>query len=115
MPWCGPDCTRGAMTLSAMKLIVVATEFMLRVASLDLDGGHTQASRTLLGIASGLAHESSDLALNAWVLARWGEQKIHEKDLGQALAYTRAAAELARQAPPRPGRSSLRNTPSHRP
>jgi hypothetical protein len=81
-------------------LIVVATEFMLRVASLDLDGGHAQASRTLLGIASGLAHESSDLALNAWVLARWGEQKIHEKDLGQALAYTRAAAELARQAPP---------------
>ena len=26
------------------ELIVVATEFMLRVASLDLDGGHTQAS-----------------------------------------------------------------------
>jgi hypothetical protein len=82
------------------ELIVLATEFVLRVASLQLDAGYTQASRRLLGAASSLAHETGALTLNAWVLARRGEQKIHEKDAGQALAYTRAAAELVRQASP---------------
>jgi tetratricopeptide (TPR) repeat protein len=54
----------------------------------------------LLGAAASLAQESGDLSLAAWALARRGEQEIHEKNTGAALACTSAAVALARTTSP---------------
>ncbi len=81
-------------------LFAVSTEFALRVASMHLDAGDARMSRRLLGTAGSLAEESEDLTLAAWVLARRGEQEIHERNVDRALAYTGSATAMARQAPP---------------
>lgn len=81
-------------------LFAVSTEFALRVASMHLDAGDARMSRRLLGTAGSLAQEIDDLTLTAWVLARRGEQEIHEQNIDRALAYTGSAAAMARQAPP---------------
>lgn len=56
-----------------------------------------------------MAYEIDDLTLAAWVLARRGEQEIHEamitcgeagKHVDQAMAYTGAAVSLASRSPP---------------
>ena len=96
------------------SFFAVAVEFTLRVASMNLDAGHTLASRQLLGIASSIAHQTDDLSLEAWVLARYGEQEIHGAMLARrrgdvktvrdhierAVAYTGGAEILAASAPP---------------
>jgi len=95
-------------------LFSVATEFSLRVAALHLDAGHPRISMNMLGTAFAIAQESDDVTLAAWVLARRGEQEIHEAMLAQrrgegharqshlsrARAYTSAAAAMAAAAPP---------------
>lgn len=95
-------------------LFSVATEFSLRVAAMHLDAGHPRISKNMLGTAFAIAQESDDVTLAAWVLARRGEQEIHEAMLAQrrgesharqshlnrALAYTSAAATMAAAAPP---------------
>jgi transcriptional regulator with XRE-family HTH domain len=80
------------------ELLAVSTEFALRVASMHLDAGDGRMSRRLLGTAGSLAQETDDLTLAAWVLARRGEQEIHERNTDRALAYTGGAAAMARQA-----------------
>ena len=96
------------------SFFAVAVEFTLRVASMNLDAGHTLASRQLLGTASSIAHQTDDLSLEAWVLARYGEQEIHGAMLARrrgdvktvrdhierAVAYTGGAEILAASAPP---------------
>ncbi|MEU6710638.1 helix-turn-helix transcriptional regulator [Nonomuraea sp. NPDC046802] len=95
-------------------LFSVATEFSLRVAAMHLDAGHPHISKSMLGTAFAIAQESDDVTLAAWVLARRGEQEIHEATLAhrrgeghahqahlnQALAYTSGAAAMAAAAPP---------------
>ncbi len=82
------------------ELFAVSTEFALRVASMHLDAGNARMSRKLLGAAGSLAQETDDLTLAAWVLARRGEQEIHQRNTDRALAYTGGAAALARHAAP---------------
>jgi transcriptional regulator with XRE-family HTH domain len=82
------------------ELFAVSTEFALRVASMHLDAGNARMSRKLLGAAGSLAHETDDLTLAAWVLARRGEQEIHQRNTDRALAYTGGAAAMARHAAP---------------
>jgi transcriptional regulator with XRE-family HTH domain len=81
-------------------LFAVSTEFALRVASMHLDAGDASMSRRFLGTAGSLAQETDDLTLAAWVLARRGEQEIHERHIDRALAFTGGAAAMARQAAP---------------
>ena len=91
-------------------LFTVSIEFALRVAAMHLDAGQTATSRRLLGVALSMAYEIEDLALTAWVLARCGEQAIHEamltghdgarKHIDRAMAYTGAASSMASQLPP---------------
>ncbi len=82
------------------ELFAVSTEFALRVASMHLDAGDARMSRRLLGTAASLAQETDDVTLTAWVLARRGEQEIHQQNTGRALAYTGGAAAMARHAAP---------------
>ncbi len=82
------------------ELFAVSTEFALRVASMHLDAGNARMSRKLLGAAGSLAQETDDLTLAAWVLARRGEQEIHQRNTDRALAYTGGAAAMARHAAP---------------
>ena len=91
------------------SFFAVAVEFALRVASMNLDAGHTLASRQILGTASSIAHQTGDLSLEAWVLARYGEQEIHgamlarrhgevetvRRHIERAVAYTGGAEILA--------------------
>lgn len=97
------------------ELFEVATEFSLRVAAMHLDAGNTRTSRALLGNAYATAHETDDLTLAAWVLARQGEQAVHEAMLAayhrdrqtwqthvrRAIGITGAAAAMAGGSPPR--------------
>jgi hypothetical protein len=95
-------------------LFAVSTEFTLRVSAMHLDTGRPTVALELLGRAAGLASESLDLTLTAWVLARRGEYEIDQAALtkatgsrrpvshiGEALAYTEGAAAVARSVPPR--------------
>lgn len=96
------------------RLFAVSAEFALRVAAMNLDAGEVRASHKYLGTASSIAHQTDDLSLGAWVLARCGEQEIHEallarwqgdrqayeRRLDRALAYTDGAAAMARSATP---------------
>jgi hypothetical protein len=82
------------------ELFTVATEFALRVASMQLDAGQVKASRKLLATSSSLAQETDDLTLSAWTLARRGELEIHERHFDRALAYTGGAVAIARSSPP---------------
>jgi transcriptional regulator with XRE-family HTH domain len=95
-----PRLSAHADEMVLRDMFTASTEFALRVASMHLDAGHARTSRTLLATASSLAQESDDLTLSAWVLARQGEQEIHEKNVDRAVAYTGGAVALARQAPP---------------
>jgi hypothetical protein len=82
-------------------LCALATEFSLRVASMQLDAGNARASRDLLGSGLLLAQETGSPVLVAWVLARFGELDVREKNAGRAVAYTSGAAAMARRAAPR--------------
>lgn len=86
---------------ASSEVFAVSTEFALRVSSMHMDAGHFATSRKLLGTASSLAQETDDLTLGAWVLARHGEQEMHQKDINRALTCTSGAAAMARQAPPK--------------
>ncbi|GAA1613150.1 hypothetical protein GCM10009733_006520 [Nonomuraea maheshkhaliensis] len=109
-----PRLQNSASSPVRRALFSVATEFSLRVAAMHLDAGHPSISKTLLGTAFAIAQESDDVTLAAWVLARRGEQEIHEAmlarrrdgshayraHLDQAIAYTTGAAAMASNAPP---------------
>jgi hypothetical protein len=82
------------------QLFTVATEFALRLSSMHLDAGDLPACRALLATAAGLAHQTDDPSLIAWVLARRGEQDVHEHRVEPAVAFTAGAVTLARHAPP---------------
>ncbi len=96
------------------ELLDVATEFSLRVAAMHLDAGDPHTSRCLLGTAFSFAQESDDSTLAAWVLARRGEQEVHQAQLARlrgdddawathtrlAVGYTGSGAALAVDAPP---------------
>jgi len=80
-------------------LCAVSVEFSLRVASMQLDVGNAAASRALLDAALPLARETGDPIVLAWVLARFGELDMNQKQVDRALAYTCAAAAMARRSP----------------
>jgi hypothetical protein len=82
-------------------LCALAAEFSLRAASMQLDAGSAGASRDLLGAGLPLAQESGDPVLVAWVLARFGELDVRQKNVDRAVAYTGGAAAMARRATPR--------------
>lgn len=82
-------------------LCALAVEFSLRVASMQLDAGNARASREHLGAGLSLAQETGSLALVAWVLARFGELDMHEKNRERALAYTSGAAAMVARSSPR--------------
>jgi hypothetical protein len=82
-------------------LCELTAEFSLRVASMQLDAGNAQASRGLLGAGLPLAQEAGSPVMVAWVLARFGELDVREKNADRAVAYTSAAAAMARRAAPR--------------
>jgi len=67
---------------------------------MQLDAGNAAASRALLGAALPLAQETGDPVVVAWVLARFGEQDMHENRVDRALAYTGGAAAMTRRSPP---------------
>jgi transcriptional regulator with XRE-family HTH domain len=83
----------------ARGLFGVATEFALRVASMQLDAGRADVSRQLLALAGGFADQTEDLTLTAWALTRRGEQHLYEEHVDHAVAYTAAGAALAAKAP----------------
>jgi hypothetical protein len=82
-------------------LCSLATEFSLRVASMHLDAGNAKASRDLLGTGLPLAQESGRPVMVAWVLARFGELDVRERNADRAVAYTSGAAAMAERSAPR--------------
>jgi hypothetical protein len=82
------------------EMATVATEFVLRVASMELDAGRTGSCRRLLTTATGIADKADEPSLMAWVLARRGEYEIFAKRPARALAYTAGAAAMARHSAP---------------
>jgi transcriptional regulator with XRE-family HTH domain len=93
------------------SLFSVSTEFALRVSAMHLDTDQTSPALAALARAAGMAGETGDPSLTAWVLARRGEVEIHQATLArdravrhaaveQAIAYTEGAAALARSAAP---------------
>lgn len=81
------------------EAFAAATQFILRVASMYRDTNGPDISSTLISKATSYAEESGDPALLAWVLARHGEQDMHEH-ADRAVVYTDAAVALSRKAPP---------------
>ncbi len=82
-------------------LCALAAEFSLRVASMQLDAGNARASRDLLGAGLPLAQETGSPVMVAWVLARFGELDVREKNVDRAVAYTSGAAAMAGWSAPR--------------
>ena len=82
-------------------LCALAVEFSLRVASMQLDAGDTKASRDLLGAGLPLAQETGSPVMVAWVLARFGELDVRERNVDRAVAYTSGAAAMAERSAPR--------------
>ena len=81
-------------------LCAVAAEFSLRLASMQLDAGNARASRELLGTGLPLAQETGSPIMVAWVLARFGELDVRERNVDRALAYTSGAAAMAGRSAP---------------
>ncbi|MFP3965358.1 hypothetical protein SMC26_23830 [Actinomadura fulvescens] len=92
-------------------LFAISTEYVMRLAAMHLDTDRIKDALGLLGRAAGLANESGDISLTAWVLSRRGEHEMHRAalcanstqrraHLEQALAYTEGAVGVARAAPP---------------
>jgi hypothetical protein len=81
-------------------MAVVGTEFVLRIASMDLDAGDARSCRRMLAVAGGIADAADDLSLTAWVLARRGEYEIYANRPRTAVAYTASAAAMAEHLPP---------------
>ena len=96
-----PRLHAAASTAVFGDLCALAAEFSLRVASMQLDAGDAQASRDLLGAGLPLAQETGSPVMVAWVLARFGELDVREKNVDRAVAYTSGAAAMARRSPPR--------------
>ncbi len=96
------------------RLLAVSVEFTMRVSAMHLDAGDENVSLALLGDALGMAQQSDDLVLTAWVLSRRGEYEIDQAAVARtrraerayvahverALSYSGSAAGLARKAPP---------------
>jgi hypothetical protein len=99
MVW--PRLHAAASAPAFSDLCALAAEFSLRAASMQLDAGSAGASRDLLGAGLPLAQESGDPVLVAWVLARFGELDVRQKNVDRAVAYTSGAAAMARRATPR--------------
>ncbi len=97
--WPRLDAT--ASTPVFVDLCALAAEFSLRAASMQLDAGHADASRDLLGAGLSLAQQTGSPVMVAWVLARFGELDVREKRVDRAVAYTSGAAAMARRSPPR--------------
>jgi hypothetical protein len=99
MVW--PHLHAAASAAAFGDLCALAAEFSLRAASMQLDAGNARASRDLLGAGLPLAQETGDPVLVAWVLARFGELDVRQKNVDRAMAYTSGAAAMARRATPR--------------
>ena len=82
-------------------LCALAIEFSLRVASMQLDAGNAKASRDLLGTGLPLAQETGSPVMVAWVLARFSELDVRDRNTDRAIAYTSGAAAMASRSAPR--------------
>lgn len=82
------------------QLAAVAAELALRASSMCRDTGDTAGCHRWLSRAGALASHTDDLSLQAWVMARRGEQAVEDGRRDRAVAYTAAGVELARDAAP---------------
>jgi hypothetical protein len=88
----GPEAMR-------QDLFRVASEFGIRVAWMHLDVADGAAARRTANLAFQWAQESGDLSCSGWAMSMCSLLETWMGERGRALAYARAAVDLAQNAP----------------